>query len=52
LDQTRHIAKTWNHESDNLEMILLLSKVYALCEEEGQVIMDCPFVLSHQSRYY
>jgi hypothetical protein len=25
----------------------LLSKVYAFCEEEGHVIMDCPFVPFH-----
>jgi hypothetical protein len=25
----------------------LLSKVYALCEEEGHAIMDCPFVPFH-----
>jgi hypothetical protein len=29
------------------EMIRLLSKVYAFCEEEGHVIMDCPFVFFH-----
>ncbi len=28
-------------------MIRLLSKVYAFCEEEGHVIMDCPFVPFH-----
>ncbi len=28
-------------------MIRLLSKVYALCEEEGHVIMDCSFVPFH-----
>jgi hypothetical protein len=29
------------------EMIRLLSRVYAFCEEEGHVIMDCPFVFFH-----
>jgi hypothetical protein len=31
----------------DLEMIMLLSSVYAFCEEEGHVIMDCPFVPFH-----
>jgi len=28
-------------------MVKLLSKVCALCEEKGHVIMDCPFVYFH-----
>jgi hypothetical protein len=28
-------------------MIRLLSRVYAFCEKEGHVIMDCPFVPFH-----
>jgi hypothetical protein len=28
-------------------MVRLLSKVYAFCEEEGYVIMNCPFVPFH-----
>jgi hypothetical protein len=31
----------------DLEMVKLLSKVYAFYEEEGHVIMDCPFVPFH-----
>ncbi len=29
------------------EVIILFSKVYALYEEEGHVVMDCPFVPFH-----
>jgi hypothetical protein len=29
------------------EIISLLSRVYAFCEEEGLEIMDCPFVPFH-----
>ncbi len=47
LDQSRCIAKTWDHESVDSEMIMLFSRVCAFCEEEGHVIMDCPFVLFH-----
>jgi hypothetical protein len=35
------------HEFVDLEMVRLLSKVYAFCEEEGHAIMDYPFMLSH-----
>jgi hypothetical protein len=31
----------------DLEMIRLLSRVYAFYEEEGHAIMDCPFVCFH-----
>ncbi len=47
LDQTKHIAKTWDHESENSKMIKLLLRVCPFCEEEGHVIMDCPFVPFH-----
>jgi hypothetical protein len=47
LDQTRHITETHDHEYVDSEMIMLLSKVYAFCEEEGHVIMDCVFVPFH-----
>jgi hypothetical protein len=47
LDQTRYIIKTWDHEYVDLEMIRLLSKVFAFYEEEGHAIMDCPFVPFH-----
>jgi len=46
LYQTRHATETQNHESEDSK-IKLFSKVCALCEEKGHVIMDCPFVLSH-----
>jgi hypothetical protein len=29
------------------KMVKLLSRVCALCEEEGHTIMDCPFVFFH-----
>ncbi len=47
LDQPRYIAETWDHEFVDLEMIKLLSRVCALYEQEGHVIMDCPFVPFH-----
>jgi hypothetical protein len=47
LDQTRYIVETWDQKFVDLEMIRLLSKVYTLCEEEGDVIMDCPFLPFH-----
>jgi hypothetical protein len=34
LDQTKHIAITWDHEYVDLEMIMLLLRVYAFCEEK------------------
>jgi hypothetical protein len=46
LDQTRYIAKTWDHESMDLEVVRILLRVYAFCEE-GHVIMDYPFVPFH-----
>jgi hypothetical protein len=47
LDQTRYTIKTQDHEFLDLEMVRLLSRVYALCEEEGHAIMDYPFVPFH-----
>ncbi len=47
LNQTRYTAKTWDYESVNLEVTKLFSWVCAFCEEEGHVIMDCPFVPFH-----
>jgi hypothetical protein len=47
LYQARHAAETRDHEYEDSKMIKLFSRVCALCEEEGHVIMDCPFVLSH-----
>jgi hypothetical protein len=46
LDQTKHTAVTWDHEYVDLKMIMLFSRVCALCEE-GHVFMDCPFVFFH-----
>jgi hypothetical protein len=47
LDQTRHTVETWDHEFVDSEMIRLLSKVCAFCEEEGHAIMDCLYVPFH-----
>ncbi len=47
LDQLKYIAKTWDHEFVDSEMIRLLSKVCAFCEEKRHVIMDYPFVPFH-----
>jgi hypothetical protein len=47
LDQTKYAIETWVHESMDLEMIKLLSTVCAFYEEEGNAIMDCPFVPFH-----
>jgi hypothetical protein len=46
LDQTRYIAKTWDHESTDLEVVRIFLRVYAFCEE-GHIIMDYPFVPFH-----
>jgi len=47
LDQLRYTTKTQDHESVDLKMIKLLSKVYVFCEHETHAIMDCPFVPFH-----
>ncbi len=47
LDQTKYTIGTWDHESMDLEVVRLLSRVCALCQEEGHEIMDCPFVHFH-----
>jgi len=47
LDQTKYKVKTQDHEFVNLEMVKLLSRVCAFCEEEGHAIMHCPFVPFH-----
>ncbi len=47
LDQTRYTTKTWGHESIDLKVAKFLSRVYAFCEEERHVIMDCLFVPFH-----
>jgi len=46
LDQTRYIGETWDHEYVDSEVVILLSRVCAFCEE-GHVIMDCLFVPFH-----
>jgi hypothetical protein len=47
LDQTRYITETRDHENVDLEMVKLLLKVYAFCEEKTHAIMDYPFVPFH-----
>ncbi len=47
MDKTKYTTKTWDHEYVDLNMFRLLSKVCAFHEEEGHVIMDCPFVPFH-----
>ncbi len=47
MDQTKYIAQKKDHESMDLEMIKLLSRVCVFCEEEGHAIMDCPFMPFH-----
>jgi hypothetical protein len=38
LDQTKYIVETWDHESLDSEVIILLSRVFAFCEEKGHAI--------------
>ncbi len=47
LDQIRYTTKTGDHELMDSKMVRLLSKVCTFCEEEGHVIMNCPFVPFH-----
>ncbi len=47
LDRTRYIVKTQDHEFEDFELLKILSKVCAFCEEEKHAIMDCPFVPFH-----
>jgi hypothetical protein len=47
LDQTTYTIKTQDHEYVDLEVIRLFSRVCALCEEKGHVIMDYRFVPFH-----
>ncbi len=47
MDQTRHIAKTLDHEFVGSKVAILFLRVFAICEEEGHVIMDYPFVPFH-----
>ncbi len=41
LDQTRYTIETKDHKFVDSEVAILLSRVYAFCEE-GHEIMDCP----------
>ncbi len=47
MDQTKYKIETRDHESIDLEIVILLSKVCVFCEEERHVIMDYPFVPFH-----
>ncbi len=47
LDRTRYTTETRDHESVDSKVVKFLSRVCALYEEEGNVIMDCPFVPFH-----
>ncbi len=47
LDQIKYTLETHDHESMDLEVVKLLLRVCAFHEEEGHVIMDCPFVPFH-----
>jgi hypothetical protein len=44
LDETRYTTETGVHEFVDSNVIRLISRVCAFCEEEGHAIMDCPFV--------
>jgi hypothetical protein len=46
LDQIRYTTKTQDHEYVDLEMVGLLSRVYAF-SEEGHAIMECLVVPFH-----
>ncbi len=47
LDQIKYTLETHDHEFMDLEVVKLLSRVCAFYEDEGHVIMDCPFVPFH-----
>ncbi len=47
MDQTKYTTETRDHEYVDSEMVRLLSRVCAFCEEEGHAIMDCPFLPFH-----
>ncbi len=46
MDPTRYTTKTRDHESMDLEVVRLLSRVRAFYEE-GHAIMDSPFLPFH-----
>jgi hypothetical protein len=49
LDYTRYTVETRDHESTDLEVAKLLSKVYAFYEEEGHaiIVLLCLFTSKH-----
>jgi hypothetical protein len=47
LDQIGYTTETGDQEFVDSRITRLLSKIYAFCEEEGHVIMDCPFMFFH-----
>ncbi len=47
LDQIRYTTETRDQEFLDSRITRLLSRIYAFCEEEGHVIMDCPFMFFH-----
>ncbi len=47
LDQTIYTTETQNNEYVDSKITIILSRVYAFCEEEGHAIMDCLFVPFH-----
>jgi len=47
LDQTRYTTETRDRMFMDSEVVRLLLIVCAFYEEEGHVIMDCPFVPFH-----
>jgi hypothetical protein len=47
LDQTRYTTETQDHEFVDLKVVKFFSRVCALYEKKGNVIMDCLFVPFH-----
>jgi hypothetical protein len=47
LDQTKHVIETFGSWICGFGNDQVIFKGFALCEEEGHVIMDCPFVPFH-----
>ncbi len=47
MDQPKYTVETRDHESVDSEMVRLISRVCAFCEEEGHAIMDCLFMPFH-----
>jgi hypothetical protein len=52
LDQIRYIIEIRDHEYVDSKKAILFSRICALYEEKGHVIMDFPFVpFSHQNMH-